>query len=490
MDDWLEARELPQEAAGDVDSDVYLVASEARHRPLPPAPVNGLTHSLERPRLQLHLAQVVADTGVLLFAFALCSTVYLGTILDLKQLSNGMLPAYLLLPLFLTIALYNGSYSRAGLTDWKLAAARIVVALLVSAGLLNFLAFFAKMNEDFSRVVFTAGLLLSAAMMTLYRIPLARRIARIWGARSANRLVIQAGGPAAGLGDAIVIDARRHGLSPAMDDPAALDRLARYLRNMDEVVVSCADADRARWAEMLKGTGIRGEIVYPAARDLGALGIVRHDEADLSTLLVSTGQLGIRARAMKRVFDIASSLLALVALAPLLMLVAFAIKLEDGGPVFFRQRRMGRGNSFFDILKFRTMRDSDADGTRSAAPDDARVTRIGRLLRRTSVDELPQLVNVLRGEMSIVGPRPHALGSQAGDKLFWQVEPKYWQRHSLRPGLTGLAQVRGLRGATDTEGDLSARLRADLEYLRGWSLWRDIAIVVATLRVIVHPRAF
>jgi len=100
------------------------------------------------------------------------------------------------------------------------------------------------------------------------------------------------------------------------------------------------------------------------------------------------------------------------------------------------------------------------------------------------------LINVVRGEMSIVGPRPHALGSQAGQKLFWEVDARYWQRHSLRPGLTGLAQIRGLRGATDTEDDLSSRLQADLEYLSGWSIWSDIRIIFATFPVLVHNRAY
>jgi polysaccharide biosynthesis protein PslA len=144
------------------------------------------------------------------------------------------------------------------------------------------------------------------------------------------------------------------------------------------------------------------------------------------------------------------------------------------------------------MYKFRSMRQqlSDLDGAQSTLRDDQRITRVGALIRRTSIDELPQLLNVLKGDMALVGPRPHALGSQAGEKLFWEVDDRYWTRHALKPGLTGLAQVRGLRGATDTESDLSDRLNADLEYLDGWSLWRDIQIVWGTLRVVVHERAY
>jgi lipopolysaccharide/colanic/teichoic acid biosynthesis glycosyltransferase len=111
-------------------------------------------------------------------------------------------------------------------------------------------------------------------------------------------------------------------------------------------------------------------------------------------------------------------------------------------------------------------------------------------LRRTSIDEFPQLFNVLLGDMSLVGPRPHAIGSQAGDKLFWEVDRRYWQRHSLKPGMSGLAQVRGFRGATDTERDLEDRLQSDLEYVEGWTIMRDIKIIVQTLGVLVHERAY
>jgi len=146
----------------------------------------------------------------------------------------------------------------------------------------------------------------------------------------------------------------------------------------------------------------------------------------------------------------------------------------------------------FTMLKFRTMRceAADGDGVRSVSKDDARLTRVGRILRRTSLDELPQLINVLKGEMSIVGPRPHALGTRAGNLLLWAVAERYWDRHAIKPGLTGLAQVRGLRGATTTSSALMARLQADFEYIAGWHIGRDILIMLRTLGVLVHPNAF
>ena len=146
----------------------------------------------------------------------------------------------------------------------------------------------------------------------------------------------------------------------------------------------------------------------------------------------------------------------------------------------------------FQVLKFRSMTVADADGAghRSASRDDDRITRCGRFIRGTSIDELPQLLNVLKGDMSIVGPRPHALGSRAADKLFWEVDQRYWDRHAAKPGLTGLAQVRGFRGATLVEDDLRNRLQADLEYLENWSVWRDVKIIFLTVRVVWHRNAF
>jgi lipopolysaccharide/colanic/teichoic acid biosynthesis glycosyltransferase len=175
-----------------------------------------------------------------------------------------------------------------------------------------------------------------------------------------------------------------------------------------------------------------------------------------------------------------------------MLAAAAAIRIESPGPALFRQVRMGRGNRLFEILKFRTMRCEAADeaGARSASRGDDRVTRVGRLLRRTSIDELPQLINVLRGEMSIVGPRPHALGTRAENQLFWSIDEHYFDRHAIKPGITGLAQVRGFRGATEKKADVTERVRADLEYIDGWHIGRDIAIMLRTAAVLVHPNAF
>jgi lipopolysaccharide/colanic/teichoic acid biosynthesis glycosyltransferase len=444
--------------------------------------------SLERRRLRAYAMVMLADAAAFQLAFALAGLVWEGY----WGHPRAMLAAQAMLPAFFTIALYNGSYGIRALTDWLYATRKALIALVISAGLINFVAFYTKSNEDFSRASVTLGLLFTAALMALVRRGMRALIAWRWHGRIANRLVIDDGGSSFPDPDAVTISAARFGLDPGNHDPFMLDRLGKLLRNQDHVVVSCPRERREDWSFLLKSAGVYGEIVSEPAHSLGALGVHRYDALDRTTLVVSTGPLRLRARIIKRAFDMLTAGGALLALSPLLIAVAVLIKLEDGGPVLFVQRRLGRGNQFFNMYKFRSMRVEklDHDGNRSASRDDERVTRIGAFIRRTSIDELPQLINVLKGEMSIVGPRPHAIGSQANNKFFWEVDRRYWQRHCLKPGLTGLAQVRGHRGATEREEDLTDRLQADLEYIADWSLLRDIQIVLRTVRVLRHEKAY
>ncbi|WP_244647597.1 sugar transferase [Sphingomonas sp. CFBP 13728] len=151
-------------------------------------------------------------------------------------------------------------------------------------------------------------------------------------------------------------------------------------------------------------------------------------------------------RCVKRAFDITLAGAALLVLLPLFIVIAILVKRDSTGPILFTKTWIGRSNQLFRIKKFRSMyvEGSDGAGHRSTSRDDDRVTWVGRFIRRTSIDELPQILNVLSGDMSIVGPRPHALRSRAADKLFWEVEQRYWHRNAAKPGLTGLAQMRGI----------------------------------------------
>ena len=449
-------------------------------------PVLPLAPSLERRRMQCYLLLMIGDIVCLFASFAVVGEVYLGS-QGYRQM--GLL-AQLLLPILLTIAIYNGSYSIDALRSPWTGVRRALTALGLSAAALVFIAFYAKSSQQFSRVGFTFGVAVAAFLQTWFRAQVRGFIRWRCGPSAINQLIIADGGPPVDIPGSFVISAAEYRLKPAIDDPHALHRISLFLLNMDRVVISCPPERRGLWAVILKGANVSGELIDESVVALGAQGA--RQAGGLGWLLVSVGALGIRARAMKRLLDLSVALTAVVVLSPLLIGVAIAIMIEDGRPIFFKQERLGRSNRFFVMFKFRSMTDQsgDADGTVSTARNDQRVTRVGRFIRRTSIDELPQLINVIRGNMSLVGPRPHAIGSQAGDKLFWEVDIRYWERHALKPGLTGLAQVRGLRGATELESDLAGRLNADLEYLNGWSIWRDIGILFSTLHVLRHDKAY
>jgi polysaccharide biosynthesis protein PslA len=193
---------------------------------------------------------------------------------------------------------------------------------------------------------------------------------------------------------------------------------------------------------------------------------------------------------VKAIEDRTLALLGLIALAPIMLLCAIAIKLDSRGPIFFRQKRVGFNDAMVKIWKFRSMFTDlcEQDNVRQASRNDPRITRVGAFLRRTSLDELPQLFNVLMGEMSIVGPRPHAPSTRAGEREFHMIVDHYGSRHRVKPGLTGWAQVNGWRGETDTEIKLIKRLEHDLHYIENWSLMFDIQIIFRTVGILINQK--
>jgi Undecaprenyl-phosphate glucose phosphotransferase len=196
---------------------------------------------------------------------------------------------------------------------------------------------------------------------------------------------------------------------------------------------------------------------------------------------------------IKRSLDAALALVGLLLVSPLLLAVIVWIKLDSPGPVLFKQKRLGFNNRLFDVYKFRTMYhdQSDASASRLATRDDPRITRAGRFLRRTSIDELPQLLNVLLGDMSLVGPRPHAVKAKAGGLLYPDVVAEYALRHRIKPGITGWAQVNGWRGETDTAEKIVKRVEHDLYYIDNWSVLFDLYIILLTvLKVPFHRNAY
>jgi len=299
----------------------------------------------------------------------------------------------------------------------------------------------------------------------------------------------QAGISFAGVYDDRQDDPRRNaeGLTVAgrLDDLIAAGRDGR----IDQIVIAlpqAADRRAVEVARKLEQLPVSLHVVTHIASD-----VVDAGPAHRVSSLGPVGLLDIKRKPLsgwdpllKRAEDYVLGGLLLLAAAPVMALVAAAIKLDSPGPVFFRQRRRGLNQRIIEVMKFRTMSVmEDGCEVRQATRDDPRITRVGRVLRRSSLDELPQLLNVLKGEMSLVGPRPHALvhDEQWGDML-----ERYANRHQVKPGITGYAQVKGWRGETQTAGKMQARVEHDLDYIANWSLALDLRILAQTLGVVVR----
>jgi Undecaprenyl-phosphate glucose phosphotransferase len=271
----------------------------------------------------------------------------------------------------------------------------------------------------------------------------------------------------------------RDGEANLGDDLALAAATVRMLRP-DDIFIA-VPWSQTRVIEACVDTFLR----TPAEIHLGPEAILdRFSEAEvaqlgpISSLNLTRRPLSMLQRIEKRVFDVLIASLALLLLTPLFAIVALLIRLDSPGPVFFLQRRYGFNQEPFRIVKFRSMTTMEDDAKLvSATRSDPRVTRIGAFLRRTSIDELPQLLNVLAGDMSLVGPRPHAL---AHDQRYDSRIAQYARRHNVKPGITGWAQVCGLRGEIDTEDKMRRRVEHDLYYVDNWSLWLDVKIMAMT----------
>ncbi len=226
--------------------------------------------------------------------------------------------------------------------------------------------------------------------------------------------------------------------------------------------------------------------------DIFSLRLVNHSVREISGIpvitLSETPLIGLRLL-LKSIEDYALSILILITISPILVLVAIAVKLDSPGPVFFRQNRNGWSGKTFRIWKFRSMyvHQEEAGKLKQAEKNDSRITRVGAFIRKTSLDELPQIFNVLSGDMSLVGPRPHAVQH---DKEYSQRIFDYFARHNIKPGITGLAQVRGLRGETKDIDQMIQRIEADIEYINNWSVWLDIVIILRTVFAITGKNAY
>ncbi|MFK4793179.1 sugar transferase [Sphingobium sp. ZW T5_29] len=449
-----------------------------------------MTVSKEIVRARLYLLCLLGDLAGLFLSFLLANRLALGAFMGEPGKPHGLVMFSMIAPLYILLAVQGGAYGIHMLANIRRGIFRGLLALAQAALLMLLIVYLGKIAEQLSRLTFITGLGFSALSVALVRIAISRLGARLLGEVPHLTAVIMDGVEIETRAHMEVIDADAANLHPERHDADMAARLAAAVGMAERVIVACPMERMAEWSVALKSLSARGEIVVP---ELLRFAPARVDEFDgQPTIIVAGGPFQFRDRIIKRIFDIVVATAATIALSPLLVVTALAIKLTSPGPILFRQPRIGRDARSFNIYKFRSMRveASDSKADRLTARDDDRVTAVGRFLRRTSIDELPQLFNVLRGDMSIVGPRPHAAAAKAGDSLYWEVDERYWERHCIKPGMTGLAQVRGHRGSTDHHQDLIDRLQSDLEYVTQWSIWRDLRIIVATIGVVVHHKAY
>ena len=265
-----------------------------------------------------------------------------------------------------------------------------------------------------------------------------------------------------------------------IDDLVEFARLAR----IDTVVVAIPRASQRRISELLQ----RLFVLPVDIRVLDGAEVPAHSRARRSKIgpykliEIYKKPLSDDNLAQKRVFDIVFSLMALFLFAPLMLVIAILIKLDSPGPVLFRQRRHGYNNRPIEVLKFRSMYAEKCDPTavKQVRQGDARVTKIGRFIRRASIDELPQFWNVLMGDLSMVGPRPHAISARTGDMIYDDISEAYSARHKVKPGITGWAQINGWRGEMNSNEKIAKRVEYDLYYIEHWSIWFDLKILFLT----------
>ena len=378
-------------------------------------------------------------------------------------------------------------------TVWTLVFAAIAIAVFIS-----------KSGESYSRVWLASWYLGGFASLMVCRAS-ASAVLRRWnsnGQLSRHAVLVGGGEPAAKLVAALEASSKADvavvGIFDDRDDlrsPAIVNNLPKlgnvselidFVRRarIDVLLVTLPLAAEERLLQILKRLW-----VLPVDIRLSAYSQKLHYRpraysyiGNIPFLDVFDRPLGEWGQFLKNIEDRVIAALAIVALSPVMLLVALAIRFDSKGPVLFKQKRYGFNNELIEVFKFRSMYHEmrDASASKLVTRDDPRVTRIGRFLRKSSLDELPQFFNVLRGDLSLVGPRPHATRAKAADQLYNDVVDGYFARHRVKPGITGWAQINGWRGETDTTEKLQRRVEHDLYYIENWSLAFDFYILLKT----------
>jgi Undecaprenyl-phosphate glucose phosphotransferase len=458
------------------------------------------------------LSPIVAalDAGLLMIASSVGSFSYRSYMMWGSAPTDGSIGVGLLAAaLFLLLAHSQGLYRLQSILNPMRHLSRTLLLFGMSVLTLTCLLFLLKVGADYSRGFVIVFAVFSAVLLPLGRILFSsaahlgirkgvirgRRVVTLGDASELEKLrasdLLQFG--VHEIARVAVIDSRAKEADFSQKLRERVARAIEMARNLHAIEFALVmpwsrDQDVAQISNFLRISPLAVKL-FPDHRVRGILsGQNGRGLSQYFSVTIQREPLNRWERATKRVLDFAGASLALIALAPLLLLVAVAIKLESRGPAIFRQRRRGFDGREFIILKFRTMNVlDDGDSIVQATQGDDRVTRIGRILRRTSVDELPQLLNVLRGEMSLVGPRPHAV---AHDEAFGARIATYAMRHHVKPGLTGAAQIEGLRGRTERLDQMEQRVERDIWYINNWSFALDLKIMALTCYALFRHDAY
>ncbi|MEL6946883.1 MAG: undecaprenyl-phosphate glucose phosphotransferase [Pseudomonadota bacterium] len=444
-----------------------------------------------------------------LMDFVAISVIGLGVYFAYVVPLDGVRPLYFLTCLLagvLSVVAFQAtdSYQVASLRRHITQLGRVLAAWTAVFAFLALLAFFTRMSEEFSRIWFGTWFLAGAVFLIIARASVATLVRR-WSrdGRLERRAVIIGGGKNAeelilslelqtdnDIRICGIFDDRNSDRSPPMvagyPKLGTIEELVEFGRQarIDMLIVSLPITAESRVLSLLKKVWVLPVDIRLSAHTnklrfrprsysyVGAvpfLDIFDKPIADWDSV-------------MKRGFDVIFSALALIVLSPIMIGAAIAIKLDSKGPLIFRQKRFGFNNEVVEVLKFRSMYadKTDHEAKTVVTKGDLRVTRVGRFIRKTSIDELPQLFNVLQGSLSLVGPRPHAVNAHTENQLWDEVVDGYFGRHKVKPGVTGWAQINGWRGEVDNEEKIRRRVEHDLYYIENWSVMFDFYILMAT----------
>ncbi|MBB5701505.1 Undecaprenyl-phosphate glucose phosphotransferase [Ochrobactrum daejeonense] len=464
------------------------MAEQFRHDTFSPLMLSGVMRMVE--------FGLVFLTGIVSFLFYIGIRTHLVFYYPLIIVAGGAL--------FVLLMEVNDGYQINVLRSPTRHLRRLIVSWGAVLGILAIAGFLLKTSADFSRGWFLFWAVSAFALLLISRLFMSWKIRR-WARNGTmeRRAVIVGGGPNAetlirSLEQQADNDIRICGIFDDRDDKRSPPIVAGYpklgnineliefarIARIDMLIVSLPISAEARVLALLKKLW-----VLPVDIRLSALNNHLRFRPRAYSYVGSVPMLDIFDKPLndwdsvaKRIFDVAFSILAIILLSPVMLATAIAIKLDSKGPVIFRQKRHGFNNEIINVWKFRSMYTEMCDPTarQAVTKNDPRVTRVGRFIRKASIDELPQFFNVLAGSLSLVGPRPHAVAAHSHNVLYNEVVDGYFARHRVKPGVTGWAQINGWRGEIDNENKIRMRTEFDLYYIENWSLWFDLKILFLT----------